>query len=216
MFTGLVEERGHIVASRSRGDGLDLRIGCCKVLTDIEVGDSVAVNGCCLTVIAFDDDGFDVQLVEETISRTNLGSLLVGDPVNLERPLAANGRFGGHIVQGHIDGPALLEKVEETSSGGRIHRYSVARPMMRYLVEKGSVTVDGVSLTVACTGDDWLEVALIPHTLTSTNLSWTNPGYVANMEVDLVAKYIESLLTGYRGIQLAIRDTEGDTGAGDS
>lgn len=199
MFTGLIEEKGQIAKSRSRDGGIDLVVACDVVRDGLVVGDSVAVNGCCLTAVRTDETGFEAQLVEETVMRTNLGALASGDPVNLERSLRADGRFGGHIVQGHVDGPALLESVASTPSGGRVHRYSVSKAEMRYIVEKGSVALDGVSLTVAATGDAWFEVALIPHTLEATNLAWTQVGHVANLELDLVAKYVESLLPGRTG-----------------
>lgn len=198
MFTGLIEEKGRVVASRSRGRGLDVVIACRTVLDGMAVGDSVAVNGCCLTAVEIGEASFDAQLVEETVMRTNLGSLTADDPVNLERPLRADARLGGHIVQGHVDGPALLEEIQDTSGGGRVHRYGIASDLSRYIVEKGSVAVDGVSLTVAEVGGDWFQVALIPHTLDATNLAWCRQGYTANIEVDLIAKYVESLTVGYQ------------------
>ncbi|RIK10146.1 MAG: riboflavin synthase [Acidobacteria bacterium] len=209
MFTGLIEEKGQIAVSRPRDGGIDLVVACDVVSDGLAVGDSVAVNGCCLTVVRLDEAGFEAQLVEETVMRTNLGALAVGDPVNLERSLRADGRFGGHIVQGHVDGPALLESVSLTPSGGRVHRYGASQAEIRYIVEKGSVAVDGVSLTVAAVGDAWFEVALIPHTLDATNLAWTEPGHAANLELDLVAKYVESLLPSLAG-----NDGEGGSGEG--
>lgn len=196
MFTGLIEEKGHIEASQSREGKIDLVVACVVVRDGLAVGDSVAVNGCCLTAVKIGETGFEAQLVEETVMRTNLGALAVGDPVNLERSLRADGRFGGHIVQGHVDGPALLESILATPGGGRVHRYRVSKAEMRYIVEKGSVAIDGVSLTVSAVGDAWFEVALIPHTLDVTNLAWVQAGYVANLELDLIAKYVESLLPG--------------------
>lgn len=197
MFTGIVEEVGTVLSATEVGQVLKLRLGCRGVLVGLNIGDSVAINGCCLTVVELDDQGFEVDAVAETVSRANIGALAVGDSVNLERALAADGRFGGHIVQGHVDGPAVLAEIRG-EPGGTIHRYEIGGTHARYVVEKGSVTIDGVSLTVSAVGGPWIEVALVPHTLESTTFGAAAVGHVANLEVDLVAKYIERLLANGR------------------
>lgn len=189
MFTGIVEEKGR-VASR---DGSKLRISATTVLEDAGIGASIAVNGCCLTVVARGDDWWEADVSEETYSRTTLGRLGPGDPVNLERPMAANGRFGGHIVLGHVD--AVGEVVRAAPS--LVVR--VPREMMRYLVEKGSCTVDGISLTVFNLTDDTFEVAVIPHTAEVTTLGVRAPGDGVNIELDVLAKHVERLVHPSRG-----------------
>lgn len=194
MFTGLVEEVGTVDDVHEAHGVMRIRIECEDVIEGLAIGDSVCVSGCCLTVVEIDSDGFAVQLVAETISRTNLGAAAKGTAVNLERSLSATGRFGGHIVQGHVDSPGVLCDIRD-QSGGRVHRYEVPAPLTRYVVEKGSIAIDGVSLTISAAGDDWFEVALIPHTLSSTTLGGAAVGDAANLEVDLLAKYVESILS---------------------
>jgi riboflavin synthase len=186
MFTGIVEELGSVVSR----DGGRLRIGARTVLGGVQLGDSTAVNGCCLTVVAFDEaDGWwEADVTDETYSRTDLGDLAPGDPVNLERPVRLEDRLGGHLVQGHVDG------VGEIVVGAPDLRVRVPAPLLRYLVEKGSVTVDGVSLTVVDVLDDGFTVALIPHTAAVTTLGHKGPGATVNLEVDVIAKYTERLL----------------------
>jgi len=186
MFTGIVEELGS-VASR---DGGRLRIAARAVLDGVQLGDSTAVNGCCLTVVAFDEaEGWwEADVTDETYSRTDLGDLAPGDPVNLERPVRLEDRLGGHLVQGHVDG------VGEIVVGAPDLRVRVPAALLRYLVEKGSVTVDGVSLTVVDVLDDGFTVALIPHTAAVTTLGHKGPGATVNLEVDVIAKYTERLL----------------------
>lgn len=184
MFTGIVEELGSI-ASR---EGSKLRINASKVLEGAQIGDSTAVNGCCLTIVAFGDDWWEADVSEETFKRTGLGELAVGDPVNLERPVRLEDRLGGHLVQGHVD--AVGEIVEPAPD----LRVRMDPDLCRYVVEKGSITVDGVSLTVVDALDDGFTVALIPHTADVTTLGHKGPGATVNLEVDVMAKYTEKLL----------------------
>ena len=187
MFTGIVEELG---AVRSR-DGARLRIGATRVLEDVELGASIAVNGCCLTVVAHGDDWWDADVTDESYARTNLGDLGEGDPVNLERPVRLADRLGGHLVQGHVD--AVGEIVKPVPD---LHVRMPAE-LSRFIVEKGSVTVDGVSLTVVAALEDGFTVAVIPHTAEVTTLGRKGPGDRVNLEVDVMAKYVERLLAGY-------------------
>jgi riboflavin synthase len=184
MFTGIVEELGS-VAGR---DGARLRIAATRVLEGAAVGDSTAVNGCCLTVVALGEGWWEADVSDETFSRTNLGDLRPGDPVNLERPVRLADRLGGHLVQGHVDG------VGEVVDPAPELRVRVPADLTCYLVEKGSVTVDGVSLTVVEALDDGFTVAVIPHTAAVTSLGRRRPGDRVNVEVDVVAKYVEKLL----------------------
>jgi riboflavin synthase len=186
MFTGIVEELGKVISR----DGPKLRIAAHTVLDGSEQGDSIAVNGCCLTLVAQGDSRWEADVTEESSSRTNLGDLAPGDPVNLERPVRLADRLGGHIVQGHVD--AVGEIVHPAPD------LAVRMPgdLLRYVVEKGSITVDGVSLTVVDVLDDGFTVALIPHTAAVTTLGHKAAGERVNLEVDLIAKYTERLLAG--------------------
>lgn len=187
MFTGIVEELGR-VASR---DGARVRIHATKVLDDAVVGASIAVNGVCLTVVALGNDWWEADVVEETYARTSLGDLEPGDPVNLERPVRVDDRLGGHIVQGHVDAVGtILDPVPDL-------RIAVPADLLRYIVHKGSITVDGISLTVASLYDDGFGVAVIPHTAEVTTLGHKGPGGQVNIELDVIAKYVESLLGGH-------------------
>jgi len=192
MFTGIVQQQGSVarVERDTAGTRLTLDTG---QLSGLDVGDSLAVNGVCLTVIELGSGRVTVDVVIETLDRTNLGELVPGDVVNLELPMSANGRFDGHIVQGHVDGVGEVLSVENEGDGRRM---SVVAPadLMRYVVEKGSVTVDGVSLTVATLTERGFEVALIPHSLEVTTLGLRKPGEKVNLEVDVLAKYVERLL----------------------
>lgn len=193
MFTGIVEEMGRVESVVPSGEGLRLRIHAVTVVSDLPIGSSVAVDGVCLTVVEVDGDALQVDVVPETMSRTTLGRLGVGDPVNLERAMAASGRFDGHVVQGHVDGVGSISSI---SAHGDDVRFGVECPpdLLRYVVEKGSITVSGVSLTVAALGPDGFEVALIPHTLAVTSLGRREAGDAVNLEVDILAKYVERLL----------------------
>lgn len=184
MFTGIVEELGWL---RDR-DGNRFTFDATIVLEDSKIGDSIAVNGCCLTVVELTTETWSADVVDESLSRTNLGDLHVGDPVNFERPVRASDRLGGHIVQGHVD--AVGEVIEPAPN----LRVSLPRDLARYIVEKGSITVDGCSLTVVDALDDAFSVAIIPHTTEVTTLGSRRPGDRVNLEVDLVAKYVERLL----------------------
>ncbi len=193
MFTGIVEEKGTVRARSSTDRGVRLTITADRVASDLEVGSSVAVNGVCLTAVAAGAGQFEVDVVPETIMRSNLSDLAVGSTVNLERPLPAAGRFNGHIVQGHVDGVGEVLEVFPEGEGRRM-RLAVPPPLRRYVVEKGSLAVDGVSLTVAMVGEGSAEVALIPHTLRVTVLGERSPGDRVNLEVDVIAKYVERLM----------------------
>jgi riboflavin synthase len=188
MFTGIVEELGRL---RTRhGERFAFSAG--TVLDDLKIGDSVAHNGVCLTVVGIDADGYTVDVVDETLARSNLGDLLPGDPVNLERPVRLSDRLGGHLVQGHVDGVGTITQAAPDL------RVTLPAHLSRYLVEKGSITVDGCSLTVVAAGDDWFSVAVIPHTAAVTTLGQKGPGDRVNLEVDVLAKYVERLLTPTR------------------
>jgi riboflavin synthase len=187
MFTGIVEELGRL---ESLEDGR-LRIAATRVIEDASIGDSIAVNGCCLTVVAFGDDWWEADVSDETISRTSIRSLQPGDGINLERAVKMSDRLGGHLVQGHVD--AVGEIVEPVPN----LRVRVPASLTRYLVEKGSVTVDGVSLTVVDALDDGFTVAIIPHTADVTTLGARHPGDLVNIEVDVMAKYVERLMAAY-------------------
>lgn len=192
MFTGIVEELGVV-----RGiEQARLAISCRTVATDSEVGASVAVNGTCLTVVERSDAHLAFDLSEETLRRTGLSRLAEGDPVNLERPLSLSSRLGGHIVQGHVDGVGEVARIEADGDRGAWLTVRSPADVRRYLVEKGSVCVDGVSLTIAELDGDAFSVALIPHTLNVTTLGSARPGDPVNLEVDVIAKYVEALLEG--------------------
>ena len=193
MFTGIVEGMGRIDAVVPEDGQRDLTIYADKVLDGMEVGDSIAVNGVCLTAVAVGADHVRVTAVTETLDRTNLGRLTVGDRVDLERPMPAAGRFDGHIVQGHVDGVASVVSIEPEAESRRM-RFAAEPALLRYIVEKGSVTVDGVSLTVTAAHADSFELVLIPHTLDVTVLGLRAAGDVVNVEVDILAKYVERLL----------------------
>lgn len=187
MFTGIVEELGSIVSI----EGARVRIGSRDVLEDVALGDSIAVNGVCLTVVAWGDDWWDADVSDETFDRSNLGTLAAGDPVNLERPVRLTDRLGGHIVQGHVDSiGTIVSPVPDL-------QVSMPRELTRYVVEKGSITVDGISLTVVDALDDGFTVAIIPHTADVTTLGHKATGDTVNLEVDMMAKYAEKLLAGY-------------------
>ena len=196
MFTGLVEEVGTIASVTRRGDGARVRLVAGTVRDDLAVGDSVAVDGACLTAVALHDDGLEVDAVAETLRRTTLGDRAPGDRVNLERALRLGDRLGGHLMQGHVDGTGEVAAVRP-EGGGRVLRVRVPGELLRYVVEKGSLAIDGVSLTVAARHADGCSVALIPHTLAATTLGEAAAGRRVNLEVDLMAKYVESLAGAY-------------------
>lgn len=195
MFTGIVEGQGTVAELRVAADdsAAALLVDAPWLAGQLAVGDSVAVNGCCLTVTVTSASGFAADLVAETLRRTALGGLRPGEPVNLERPLAADGRLGGHVVQGHVDGLGRVLARDQVGDGAEL-RVGLDPELARYVVVKGSIAVDGVSLTVAGVGDDWFSVALVPHTLAVTTLGRRQPGDHVQLEVDVLAKYVERLL----------------------
>lgn len=194
MFTGIVEELGKVHAVVRRAESIRIEIEASQVLLDAQIGSSIAVSGCCLTVVELGDGWWAADAVSETLERTCLGSLAAGDPVNLERPVRMADRLGGHMVQGHVDGTGTVISSERMADSALHVRISAGPEILRYVVEKGSITVDGVSLTVASEGEDGFAVAIIPHTAQVTTLGRKGPGERVNLEVDLVAKYVEKLL----------------------
>ena len=196
MFTGIVEELGTVRAITPNAGGARIEIIAKVVLDDAELGASIAVNGCCLTVVELLDDGWAADAVTETLDRTSLGGLTAGDPVNLERPVRLADRLGGHIVQGHVDGVGTLRNRVALPDGSTRMTFAAPADLLRYVVEKGSITVDGISLTVASLDDTAtsFDVAVIPHTLAVTTLGAKQPGDPVNLEVDVLAKYVERLL----------------------
>jgi len=198
MFTGIVEELGRVRAVTPRAGGARLELACTEVLSDAGIGNSIAVNGCCLTVVELGDGWWAADAQIETLDRTTLGALTPGDPVNLERPMRLGDRLGGHLVLGHVDGVGEVTAVEALPDGSTRVTVRAPGPLARYLVEKGSVTVDGASLTITTVRDigDGAEfgVALIPHTLAVTTLGVRRPGDRVNLEADMIAKHVERLL----------------------
>ena len=194
MFTGIVEEIGR-VQSVSSG-GLVIRVS--RELADLRVSDSISVDGACLTVTSRDEDSFSVDVVPETLRRTNLGALRSGDPVDLERSLAVDGRFGGHVVQGHVDATGAIESVAQEGEA-LLLRFRAPPSIMRYVVEKGFIAVDGVSLTVVDCDDRSFSVTVIPFTRDNTILGSKAAGDAVNLEADIMAKYVERLLPGPQG-----------------
>jgi riboflavin synthase len=193
MFTGIVEELGEVAGLADLGDSVRLTLRGPVVVDGAGHGDSIAVNGVCLTVVESDTDTFTADVMRETLDRSSLGALAVGDPVNLERPMRLDGRLGGHLVQGHVDGTGTLESRDRSEHWEGV-RVSLPADLARYVVHKGSITVDGVSLTVASVDDRSFTVSLIPTTLALTTLGRKQVGDPVNLEVDIVAKYVERLL----------------------
>lgn len=193
MFTGIVEEMGIVRHVGPTSSGSRLEIACSRVLERLAVDDSINVSGACLTVVDRDSRGFATDVVPETIARTTLGALLRGSRVNLERAATPETALGGHLVQGHVDGTTKVLARRAEGDGGRL-RFAVPKAIGRYIVMKGFITVDGVSLTVAALGKTYFEVALIPHTAEHTTLGALRGGESVNVEVDIVAKYVERLL----------------------
>ena len=193
MFTGIVEELGEVVAVEPLQDASRLTVRGPVVTSDAGHGDSIAVNGVCLTVVENADGAFTADVMHETLRRSSLGALTVGSPVNLERAVRVQDRLGGHVVQGHVDGTGAIASVTPDEHW-TVVRVSLPDGLGRYVVEKGSITVDGVSLTVSALGDDWFEVSLIPTTLGLTTLGRKGPGDPVHLEVDIIAKHVEKLL----------------------
>ncbi|MCM2418227.1 riboflavin synthase [Streptomyces sp. RKAG293] len=197
MFTGIVEELGEITAVEELGDASRFRVRGPVVTEGAKHGDSIAVNGVCLTVVDFGDGEFTADVMAETLSRSSLGALAAGSRVNLERPMALGGRLGGHLVQGHVDGTGTIVE-RKPAEHWEIVKVSLPAELTRYVVEKGSITVDGISLTVVDAGPDYFTISLIPTTLALTTLGFKQPGDPVNLEVDVLAKYVERLLGANR------------------
>jgi riboflavin synthase len=194
VFTGIIEELGRVRAIDHREGGARLEIAAATVLAGVTAGDSIAVNGCCLTVVDSGDGWWAGDVVIETMERTALGSLEAGEPVNLERPLRLSDHLGGHLVQGHVDAIGRVAAKAPLADGSTRFTFSAPPDVLRYVVRKGSVAIDGISLTVASLGDEAFDVAVIPHTLAVTTLGHKAPGAAVNLEADLIAKYVERLL----------------------
>ncbi|SRR6266542_1027037 len=195
MFTGIVEELGTLRAIVPNATGAHLEIACQTVLEDAHIGDSIAVNGCCLTVVSLNADSYVVDAVEETLKMTALGRLAPGERVNLERSVRLVDRLGGHLMQGHVDGVGTLLSRTQQADDSVVVRIQAPKEILRYVVYKGSIAVDGISLTVAGLDDNSFSVAVIPHTQHVTTLGFRQPGSPVNLEVDILAKYVERLLT---------------------
>ena len=197
MFTGIIEELGRIASLEVLEQGMRLNISCNIVLSDTKNGDSISVNGVCLTALNVKADSFSAELSPETLDRSTLGSLSVGSPVNLERAVTAATRLGGHIVQGHVDGRGTLNNVVDEGDF-RTVTIGYPRDLARYFVEKGSVSVEGISLTIAALRDDEFDIAVIPKTWEVTDLSSLKPGDAVNLEVDVIAKYVERMMSAQK------------------
>ena len=197
MFTGIIEEIGTVRRIEHGAKGARLTIQAKTVLEDTRIGDSIATNGVCLTVVSMTGDSFSADVMAESLRRSSLGTLQGGSPVNLERAMAANGRFGGHIVSGHSDGtgPIASQKREDNAVWVKI---KTPAPLLRYIVEKGSIAIDGVSLTVAAVTDTDFSVSIIPHTGTQTILLGKKPGDPVNLECDVIGKYVEKLTAPHK------------------
>ena len=193
MFTGIVEETGSIARVVQGGMSGEIKIYASFVLEGTKLGDSIAVNGVCLTVTGLYDDGFTADVMPETLRRSNLGMLKSGDQVNLERAMAADGRFGGHIVSGHIDGTGEIVSLRNEGNAVWV-RVRAKEEILGLIVEKGSITIDGISLTVAALGTDHFEVSIIPHTGQQTTLLKKKPGDKVNLENDIIGKYVRRLM----------------------
>jgi riboflavin synthase len=197
MFTGLIEEKGVLRSVQRRGEAMILKISADKVIEDIKLGDSISINGVCLTVIEFDRQSFSVDVMPETYRLTNLHSIPPGSPLNLERAMMAGGRFGGHLVQGHVDGTGVIRgRLQEANAV--VYTIEPHKPeMLRHMVQQGSVTLDGISLTVVSVNQEGgrFTVSIIPHTLRETVLQHKHPGDTLNIECDILGKYVDHLLS---------------------
>lgn len=194
MFTGIIEELGTVASVESRAAGARLKIQCKTVLSDASEGSSIAVNGVCLTAVDLRPDSFSADLAPETLRRSNLGALKAGSRVNLERPMSPAGRLSGHIVQGHVDGTGEFLSLDRLGDDNWWLKIRVPAELDRYLVFKGSVSIDGISLTIAALESDTLSVTIIPHTYRNTTLGGYQPGAKVNLECDVLAKHVEKLL----------------------
>jgi riboflavin synthase len=195
MFTGIVEELGHVVSR----EGSQIVVGCPIASSDAAIGDSVSIDGVCLTIVGLDGDQLSFDISQETFDRTSLGTLRPDDAVNVERPATLTSRLGGHLVQGHVDGVAHVSAVLPAGAAAALLSVRLPADLLRYVVEKGSISLDGVSLTVTALREDMIDVALIPHTLLATTFGAVHAGDPVNVEVDMVAKYVaryvENLMT---------------------
>lgn len=190
MFTGIIEETGQVAVP-----GTKLRIRCTRVLSDLTIGASISVNGVCLTAVDIHPDGFTADLAPETLDRSSLGDLKPNDRVNLERPLTLQARLSGHIVQGHVDGTAILKSLNELKDKNWELTVNVPKELDRFLVYKGSIAIDGISLTIASVLNGQVKVAIIPHTYEATNINTRKPGDRLNIECDVLAKHVVKLLS---------------------
>lgn len=197
MFTGIIEEVGKVAQIHKKGAFAQIKITGERIFKDMHSGDSIATNGVCLTVTEFGSNYFYADVMSETLARTSLGELQPNSPVNLERAMAANGRFGGHIVSGHIDGTGEITTITP-GDNSTWYRIKTSSKLMRYIIEKGSITIDGISLTVVDCEADSFRVSIIPHTIKATNLASKTIGSVVNLENDVVGKYVEKLLSPQR------------------
>lgn len=193
MFTGIIEEIGKVSRIKKGPNSASIQINCKTVLENIQLGDSIAVNGVCLTATSFNSTGFEADVMHETLNRTNLGELIPGNSVNLERAMIANGRFGGHIVSGHIDGLGRIFNIEKDGIA-TWYTISTNSDILKYIIEKGSIAIDGISLTVAKTDAHYFKISIIPHTSYNTTLSEKKIGDNVNLENDPIGKYVEKLL----------------------
>ena len=198
MFTGIVEVRGSVVSVEGHGDSARLVVLAPGLLSDVKHGDSISVSGVCLTVVEHDEETFAADVMQVSLDRSTLGSLRAGDAVNLERAATLQTRLGGHLVQGHVDGTTRLISREEAEHW-RVLRFALPEDLARYVVAKGSICLDGTSLTVSALGPEWFEVSLIPETLRATTLGDKAVGDEVNVEVDVIAKHVERLLAGRAG-----------------
>ncbi|MBQ0078310.1 MAG: riboflavin synthase [Eubacterium sp.] len=197
MFTGIVEEKGKIKTISKGANSAVLTIEAKTILQDVKLGDSIAVNGVCLTVTSFTSNQFTADVMHETLNRSSLGQLRIGGIVNLERAMSANGRFGGHIVAGHIDGIGRITDIKRDDNA-IWYTVECGPDIMRYIIEKGSIAIDGISLTVADVGKNYFKVSIIPHTASETTLSLRRAGDIVNLENDCIGKYVEKLLQPYQ------------------
>lgn len=194
MFTGIIEEVGKLRSIERAGQAMVLTIEATKVVSDVQLGDSIAVNGVCLTVIRYDSSSFTVDVMPETYRKTNLHELKTGSPVNLERAMPVNGRFGGHIVQGHVDGTGVIVRRKREENAVVFTIRLDDESLFDHIIPRGSITIDGISLTVVQSGDGMLSVSIIPHTLAETILAFKHEGSTVNIETDVIGKYVAHLL----------------------
>ena len=193
MFTGIIEELGEVSAVTPIDGGFRFTLTAETVTGNLKIGDSIAINGVCLTAIRIDEQQFDVEAVGETLDKTNIGQLKINDKVNLERALAAGGRFGGHFVQGHVNAVARITKWHSRGENFYLE-IELPQSLRRYVIPEGSIAIDGISLTIASLNENFIGINIIPHTAQVTNLQFKPPGSTVNIEVDMIAKYIENFI----------------------